>query len=598
MAITLSTALLLCLSAGATARGTVRTVVVLYPVNADEGPGTVLVSGSIRATFTGGSSEPIHIRNEYLDFSPFQEPDQRRLLADFLRKKYARQKIDLVIAGLAPSLDFALQYRDEIFPRVPIVFMGVDQDVLETRKLPADVIGVPVKMDLAGTLEVALRLNPTTRRVFVITGASAFDRHWEARARRTFRRYEDRVEFVYLSGLTMDDLLTRVSGLPDRSIIQYLHVFEDGAGKTFIPAQALELVAAVANAPIYGHLDSYLGHGIVGGRVFSVELEGRQAAHLGLRILGGQRPEQIDRQDVSPHVPTLTIFDWRQLRRWGISETSLPPGSEIRFRNPSVWDLYRWHIVGAIFLFVVETALIVALLAQMARRRRSDDELRRSQNELRTLTGRLLQARETESRRIARELHDDLGQGLALLTVELDLLRHKPPAGASQLTGRLQALLARVKHLSSSVHNLSRQLHPSKLEQLGLVAAISGLCRELAESHGLKIEFTHDQVPATLSADVAVCLYRVAQEALSNAIKHGGAQQVEVDLSATAESVLLRIVDHGRGFDPRHIPGAGLGLVSMRERVLHLGGGITIDSQPSRGTRIHIRVPIREITPA
>jgi signal transduction histidine kinase len=332
--------------------------------------------------------------------------------------------------------------------------------------------------------------------------------------------------------------------------------------------------------------------------VFSVELEGRQAAHLGLRILGGQRPEQIDRQDVSPHVPTLTIFDWRQLRRWGISETSLPPGSEIRFRNPSVWDLYRWHIVGAIFLFVVETALIVALLAQMARRRRADDELRRSQNELRTLTGRLLQARETESRRIARELHDDLGQGLALLTVELDLLRHKPPAGASQLTGRLQALLARVKHLSSSVHNLSRQLHPSKLEQLGLVAAISGLCRELAESHGLKIEFTHDQVPATLSADVAVCLYRVAQEALSNAIKHGGAQQVEVDLSATAESVLLRIVDHGRGFDPRHIPGAGLGLVSMRERVLHLGGGITIDSQPSRGTRIHIRVPIREITPA
>jgi len=591
----LSALLLLWLSAEATTPGNLRTVVVLYPENAEGAPGSVLVSSSIRSTFAAGSSDQIQIRNEYLDLSRFQEAAQRRFLAEFLQRKYAGQKIDLVMAGLASSLDFVLQYRAEIFPGVPIVFIAVDKEEVESRTLPADVVGVPVKMDLVGTLEVALRLHSTTRRVYVIAGSSRFDRYWEGVARRTFRPYEERVEFVYLSGLPMDDLLKRVSGLPDRSIVQYIHVFEDGTGKTFIPSQALEMVAAAANAPVYGHADSYIGRGIVGGRVLSLELEGRHAARLALGILAGQRPDQIPRSAVSPNV---NMFDWRQLRRWGISEASLPGPSEIRFREPSLWVLYRWHIVGAISLFVVQTALIVALLAQMASRRRADEGLRRSQNELRILTGRLLEAKESESRRIARELHDDVGQGLALLTVELDLLRQKPPDAANQLDGRLETLLTRAKHLSSSVHDLSRHLHPAKLEQLGLVVAIGSLCRELAESHDLKIEFSPDRVPAAVSPATAVCLYRIAQEGLSNAITHGAARQIEVDLKGTADSISLRIVDYGRGFDLRHVHGGGLGLVSMRERVLHCGGEIAIDSQPSRGTRLHVRVPILEATPA
>ncbi|PYN99603.1 MAG: hypothetical protein DMD91_12280 [Candidatus Rokuibacteriota bacterium] len=209
--------------------------------------------------------------------------------------------------------------------------------------------------------------------------------------------------------------------------------------------------------------------------------------------------------------------------------------------------------------------------------------------------GRLLQAQENESRRIARELHDDLGQGLALLTVKMDLLRQQPPEAAGQFGARMQELMAQVRQLSSSVHDMSHRLHPSKLDQLGLVAAIGDLCRELTHSHGLKIEFTHDQMPAAISPDTAVCLYRIAQEGLRNAIKHSGAQQAEVALSGTADAISLWIVDHGRGFDPRQVQGKrGLGLVSMRERVRHLGGEIAIDSQPSGGARLHVRVPVRE----
>jgi len=245
---------------------------------------------------------------------------------------------------------------------------------------------------------------------------------------------------------------------------------------------------------------------------------------------------------------------------------------------------------------VVQTGLIVALLAQRASRRRAEEELRGSQIELRILTGRLLQARESESRRIARELHDDLGQGLALLTVKMDLLRQQPPEAAGQLGASMQELLTQVRHLSSSVHDLAHQLHPSKLEQLGLVAAIGGLCRELTHHHGLKIEFTHDQMPAAISPDTALCLYRIAQEGLQNAIKHSGAQQAEVALNGAADAISLGIVDHGRGFDPRQLRGrSGLGLVSMRERVRFLGGEIVIGSPPSGGTRLYVRVPLREI---
>ncbi len=711
--IALSTFLFLGPSTPAAAPGDVRTVVVLYPENADGSPGSVLVTQSIRTTFASGSSEPVQIRNEYLDLSRFQDAGHRRFLAEFLRQKYAGQKIDLVIAGLAPSLDFALEYRHEIFPGVPVVFMAVDQQEVQRRTLPADVIGVPVKMDLATTLDVALRLHPKTRRVFVIVGSSRFDAYWEGVARRTFRPYEGRVELVYLSGLSMDDLLKRVANLPPGSVIQYLHVFQDGAGKTFIPGEALRLLAAAANAPIYGHADAYIGRGIVGGDVLSLEMEGKHAARLALRILAGEPPETISVQSASP---TVYMFDWRQLRRWGVREARLPPDSDVRFREPSLWSLYRWQIIGAISLLVIETVLIVSLLAQRANRRRADrrlshvietapngmimvghdglitmanaqteklfgyhreelvgqpvemlvperfrtehsahrarfaaspelrlmgagrelfgrrkdgsefpveialspaqpstrplvlatiadismrkqaeDALRLSQIELRVLTGRLLEAQESESRRIARELHDDLSQGLALLQVELDLLRRRPPASAGQLDGRVQELLAHVKQLSSSVRDLSHRLHPSKLEQLGLVAAIGGLCKELTHSHGLKIEFTHDQMPAAIPPDTAMCLYRIAQEGLRNAIKHSGAQQAEVELSGTADAISLRIVDHGGGFDPQLVQGkSGLGLVSMRERVLHVGGEIAIDSRPAGGTRIHARVPLRE----
>jgi signal transduction histidine kinase len=567
-----------------------RLVVMLFPEANDGRPGNLLVDQALRATFRAGSSEHVEIHNDYLDISRFSDADYQRLQIALLRRKYAGRKIDLVIAGLASALDFALEHRETLFPGVPIVCLAVDEQEVKARKLPPDVIGIPIKMDLAGTLDVALRLHPNTQRVYVIAGKASFDAYWEAEARRTFRAYENRVEFVYLSGLSRNDLLREVAHLPERSLIYYLHVLQDDTGKPLVPAEVLELLSATANAPIYGHVNSYVGRGMVGGSVFRFETAGEDAARLGLRILAGEKPETIGIQETTP---SIHLFDWRQLKRWGLREESLPPGSVVRYKEAGFWDLYKWHIIGVLSLCLVEALLIFGLLVERANRRRSETALRESHRELRDLTGKLLQAQETERRRIARELHDDLSQSLALLSVQMDLLGQQPPGDGSQLGGRMQEMSDQVKQLSSTVHDLSHRLHPAKLEQVGLVPAVRALCKEPTGSHPLQIEFSHDQVPEAIPRETALCLYRIVQEALRNVVKHSGARHVGVELRGTGEAIRLRIADDGAGFDPGAVDGkGGLGLVSMRERLRLVGGALAIDSRPSGGTRIDVQVPL------
>jgi signal transduction histidine kinase len=581
--------------AAAAGSGKSRLVVVLYPENNDGRPGGILVNQSIRFTFAAGSREPVEIYDEYLDLSLRGDPARRQIQIEYLRRKYAGRKIDLVIAGLATGLDYALKYRETIFPGVPIIFCAVDEREVKARKLPPDVIGTPLRFDLTATLDLALRLHPKTRRVAVIAGNADMDAFWAAQARRLFRPYEGRLQFVYLTGLPLRDLLKRVADLPERSIVYYIHVFQEGTGKVLFPAFVLEQLARVATVPIYGHVDTYVGRGALGGRVIRFEIEGINAAKLGLRILAGEKPEHIG---VQPTTASTPLFDWRQMRRWGIREESLPDGSVVRFKNQGFWDLYKWQIIGVISLCLVQALLILGLLVQRTNRRQAEESLRASQREQRELTGRLLRAQETERRRIARELHDDLNQGLALLAVEMELLGQQLPGPPASFNGHMQALTARVKDLSSAVHDLSHQLHPAKLEQLGLLATVRALCKELTQSHGLPIVFSHHDLPEAIAEETALCFYRIVQEALRNAIKHSQARHAGVELSGSADTLCLRVVDDGTGFDPRTADrNGGLGLASMRERLHLVGGQITIDSAPAAGTRIEVRVPVNGTRP-
>ncbi|MBP9902525.1 MAG: PAS domain-containing protein [Verrucomicrobia bacterium] len=218
---------------------------------------------------------------------------------------------------------------------------------------------------------------------------------------------------------------------------------------------------------------------------------------------------------------------------------------------------------------------------------------RRAEAEARELGGRLISAQEAERRRIARDLHDDLSQRLALLSVELELLGQKPPAEREAVAERMEEFSGVVKHLSSDVHRLAHELHPAKLDQLGLVAAARGFCRELAATHEIAITFESKETLRELPKEVALCLYRITQEALQNVIKHSGATSAQVELGVDANNLQLRVTDDGQGFDSSAMPVNGaLGIVSMRERVRMVQGELTIHSRPGAGAQIEVRVPI------
>jgi PAS domain S-box-containing protein len=208
------------------------------------------------------------------------------------------------------------------------------------------------------------------------------------------------------------------------------------------------------------------------------------------------------------------------------------------------------------------------------------------------LSGRLINAQEEERKRIARELHDDFNQRIALIAIELEQVA-QGPVDAALISTRLNGLKRRVSEISNDIHRMSYELHPSKLDHLGLASALNSFCNDVTRSRGIKVHLQRGTIPAVLPRDITLCIFRVAQEALQNAAKHSGADLITVTLNSSEDRLEVNISDKGKGFDPsREQIAKGLGLTSMQERVRHVGGEFWISSSRSRGTVVHASVPI------
>lgn len=224
--------------------------------------------------------------------------------------------------------------------------------------------------------------------------------------------------------------------------------------------------------------------------------------------------------------------------------------------------------------------------------RQNEVVLHQNREALRALTAGLLTAQEQEWKRLSRELHDDLNQKLAMLAIEAEALEQQLPVSEGPVRGRLGALRGRLIELSDDLRRMAYQLHPSILEHLGLAVALRSYCAEFSEREGIKARFVHRDVPERLPQDVALCLYRVAQEGLRNVARHSGSSRVTVSLAGIQHGVRLSITDFGVGFDPELVKSkGGLGLISMQERVRMVQGSIAVGSEPGRGTRIEVRIP-------
>src|SRR5437899_2292860 len=240
-----------------------------------EFPGLAVVNGSLREAFRSELGADVEFYSESMNLSQFPETGYDGVFYDHLRRKYAGTALDLIVAVMGPSLDFLLRHGEALFPGIPIVFCGADLSDLEGKTLRANVTGALVKRTFAPTLDIALQLQPDIRSVFVVGGTSSFDRQMQSIARRDFKPFESRVVITYLTTLPMDELLKAVSSLPPNSAVLYLTLFTDGGGLAFVPHEALSLIPAAANAPVYVSLDQYVGRGAVGGHVYSLDAHGR-----------------------------------------------------------------------------------------------------------------------------------------------------------------------------------------------------------------------------------------------------------------------------------------------------------------------------------
>jgi PAS domain S-box-containing protein len=348
-----------------------KRVLILFASQSDL-PANPMVEKGIKSSLEAGTEFRIEYFIEYMDL--YRNPDQTysQLLLDLYHQKFSSKKIDLIIAYSAPSLSLVIDHGNDLFPQTPVVFSGILREQLKGLKLSPMVTGVLTDIDYAGLLETALKIHPQTRHVAIVNGASKTDMLLEKEFREALAPYAKQLDLMYLTRLPLGKIVEKVQNLPEHSVVLFYLLTQDGEGKGFPPWEVTSILAEAADAPVYGCLDSYFGHGIVGGRLTSMEMTGVKAGEMALRILRGEKPSDIP---MTSQGTIIDLFDWRQFKRFGIREDRLPPGSIVRFKTYSFWDLYRGYIVAALFLILVQSGLISFLLRQRAQRRRAQVQL-------------------------------------------------------------------------------------------------------------------------------------------------------------------------------------------------------------------------------
>jgi PAS domain S-box-containing protein len=346
-----------------------KRVLVLYWYNKDY-PWNVNFDRSFQAAMHSARGGPFEYYPEYLESNRFPGESQSLLLRDYLRQKYADRTIDVVVANSDSSLAFLRQYRNELFPNTPIVSITTRRPSSKEVNAGPGLTGVTTLSNHRKTIDLALRLHPDTKEILVISGTLQHDKRLETAAREELQGYEGRVQFSYLTDLSPDELIAKTKTLSRQSLILYIwQQVQDEKGRILETQDILSSIARSASVPIYGMTNLYIGTGAVGGYINTADITGTKTWEIVEQIANGVRARNIPVQSA----PIVPIFDWRQLRRWGILEDALPSESIIRFKEPSLWAQHTEYVLAAIILMTCQAGLIGWLLIERRGRQRAEE---------------------------------------------------------------------------------------------------------------------------------------------------------------------------------------------------------------------------------
>jgi signal transduction histidine kinase len=562
---------------------------------------------SIKAELERQSPWPLDLQEHNLLSARFYNPGPEAPFVDYLRALYYGRPPDIVLSIGAPAARFVQKYRAELFPGTPMVLTAVEQRLVNHADLTDKDTVVSVYNDFSGFFRSILQVLPDTQTIAVVIGASPLEKFWLDEVKKEAKSFENQVAFVWYADLSFEEILKRATALPPHTVLFWGLMSVDAAGIAHEGDLALRRLHAVANAPIFSFQEAFFGGETVGGPMHSVAGSSEKTVNAVIRVLGGEKPADIK---IAPIGFASPKYDWREIRRWGISESNLPRGSEILFREPNIWEKYSWPLalIGSVIL--IQGALISGLLHEWRRRQLAEVESRQRLAELAHINRYAIAGELTAS--IAHELNQPLGAILTNTeTAELMLKGSSPDLDE---IGEILADIRRddqragevIRRLRSVLKKTPLEMKDTDLDEImqqviGFVAAVAH-GRDIALKCATTSADLHVKGDAVQLQQVVLNLVVNAMDAISEAQPEE--REVSVTTSRSGAYAEIRISDTGPGiadadlknvFDPFFTTkpnGMGMGLSIVRTIVEAHHGKISAENQLSGGALFTIRIPI------
>jgi signal transduction histidine kinase len=566
-------------------------------------------TGNLRVDLDRRAGRPMNVVQVVVGPTGFVGASEQSIV-DFIRSAYAdRPKPDLIVSVAGPAAVFARKHRRQLFPDTPLLFAAVDQQLLRGAPLGDTESAVAVAIDFPRLVDDVLQLLPQTRQVFVVMGSGQVGRFWHQKLNEQFKRFQGRLTFIWSDNLSLPEVLRRCASLPEHSAIFYLVFGTDAEGAGYADERVLADLHATANAPLFGLQSVYLGSGIVGGTLISIDDLSRDTADAAVRLLNGASPGSIR---VPPQPPGQSIFDWRELQRWDIPESRLPSGSVVRYRNPSAWHEYRRTILGAAGALAFQALLIIGLLFERRGRQRAEIDSRRS-----LALAADASRRETMSA-LSHSIAHELGQPLSSMTHNVQALQMMITEGraTSDTIGEILSDIQAEGIVAAQIierHRAmlrSRQLQRKPIDLNVVVKESLALVANDMRVRQIAVDLNLSSNPCVISGD-QVLLQQVFLNLLINAMEAmaempPGRRHVTITSEVRAADVKVTVSDTGPGlpadiigtlftpFVTTKSRGLGIGLSIARAIVDTHGGTIEAHNNPEGGATFTVTLRAEE----
>jgi signal transduction histidine kinase len=555
-------------------------------------------------------SDPMDLYETSLAIPRFSEESKESefkesQFTDYLHSLFVDRRLDLIVTIGAPAGGFAQRNRARLFPTTPLLLGILEQRRVPPASLTANDTVLAASVDQIAVVENILRVRPKTTHVAVVIGNSPIEKYWLKQLQETFQRFRGRVAFTWFNELTFADMVKRVEALPPRSAVYFFLLAIDAAGVPHEEQKALTKLNAVSNSPIFSYSDSFFGHGIVGGPLLSVQDYSRDTANIAVRLLRGEAPSDIRMPPVGLSTPK---FDWREMQRWGISESRLPPGSEVYFRDPTAWEQYRQQIIAICAALVAQAALVGWLIYEIRRRQRAEIQSRSSMAELTYMNRRA--SAEQRSAALAHEVNQPLAGIATRAHAALRWLRMEKPDLEKAQTA-LEGIVAASHRASEIIANVRAMFRKEPSERVPtdinqIILTVLSIVRVELQQHSVDLQTQLNEHLPTVLGD-KVQLQQVVLNLVMNAVEAMQSVQNRVLKVQTDQTnpgmVRVSIEDTGTGIDPSNLDrifkpyfttkanGMGMGLVICRSIIENHDGRVWVSPRTTGGSIFQFELP-------